>query len=82
MTVTWRDDVVYLEHQCRVEDAEPLFGLLQGKPGAAVDLTKAQHLHTAVIQVLLAFRPPIAGHAEETFIRCHIEPLLALKYQG
>jgi hypothetical protein len=81
MSVILRDDIVHLEHPCRVEDAEPLFGLLQGNPERAVDLAKAGHLHTAIVQVLLLFRPKISGSAEEVFTRRYIEPLLMPKYQ-
>jgi hypothetical protein len=77
MTVALRGNMIFLEDQCRVEDAEPLLGFLQAHPGAAVDLTKAGHLHAAVFQILLAFRPPIAGPPADAFVLRHLNPLLA-----
>jgi len=46
---------VILEGACAVEDAEPLLQLLLlGAPERTVDWTMCSHLHTAVVQVLLA----------------------------
>ncbi len=76
MSVALRSNVIFLEGQCRVEDAEPLLDFLQANPGMAVDLTKAGHLHAAVFQILLAFRPPVAGPAADPFVLRHLSPLL------
>ena len=40
-----------------VADAEPLLVALQGDPARHIDLGQAVHLHSAVIQILLALRP-------------------------
>jgi hypothetical protein len=61
MSVVLLGDVIYLEDQCRVEDAEPLLRFLREGPTRQVDLAGAGHLHAAVFQILLAFRPPISG---------------------
>jgi hypothetical protein len=52
---------VVLEGRCPVEDAEPLLQLLQSTPGVPCDWTGCNHLHTAVVQVVLASRPPLVG---------------------
>jgi hypothetical protein len=58
MTVRDDGDVIRLEGACRVEEAEALTALLQAglRP---VDLALCREAHSAVLQVLLAFRPPI-----------------------
>ncbi len=68
--------VIRLEGQCRVEDAEPLLGWLQADRSRVVDLTDTEHLHTAVLQILMALKPSIHGTAKDPFIRDWITPTL------
>ena len=79
MSVRLDGDVIILEGSCRVEDAEPLLGWLQADRGRMVDLAGAEHLHAAVLQVLMALRPTIRGTAEDTFLRDWITPALVGK---
>jgi len=76
MSVRLDGNIVFLEGACRVEDAEPLLGLLQAGRGRAVNLTDAEHLHAAVLQVLMALRPTIQGTAGDVFLRDWIAPAL------
>jgi len=69
MTVRLVDEVIHLEGTCLVEEAEALLALVQAGPDRPVDLASCRHLHGAVLQVLLAFRPRIQGHSEDPFIR-------------
>ena len=48
------DGGIILDGACPVEDAEPLLQMLQANPSAPLDWTRCSHLHTAVLQVLLA----------------------------
>ena len=48
------DGTILLEGHCPVEDAEPLLQLLQATPKVPVDWRQCIHLHTAVLQVILA----------------------------
>ena len=60
MTVRREDACVYLEGQCRVEDAEPLSAHLQS--GARrVDVSGCDLMHASVFQALIAFKPEIQG---------------------
>jgi hypothetical protein len=65
-----RDDsgTVVLEGKCPVEDAELLLQLLQSTPGAPCDLTRCDHLHTAVVQVILAARPALIGPCGDAWV--------------
>jgi hypothetical protein len=59
-----------------VEDAEPLLaGLLEDRT-RSVDLRETGHLHTAVIQVLLAVRPELIGPSPDAFNQKWLMPLL------
>jgi hypothetical protein len=65
-----------LEGECPVEDAEALLQQLQAKPTATVDWTHCSHLHTAVLQVVLASdRIPI-GPCGDPFVSQWLLPKL------
>lgn len=53
--------VIVLEGACPSEDAEILLQHLTSTPSARVDIGICESAHTAVIQVLLAFRPRLIG---------------------
>ncbi|WP_201833884.1 hypothetical protein [Microvirga zambiensis] len=76
MSVRLDGNVIILEGACRVEDAEPLLGWLQADRDRMVDLSNAEHLHAAVLQVLMALRPAVSGPAKDPFFRDWISPAL------
>jgi hypothetical protein len=61
---------------CPVEDAEPLLQLLQATPGAPCDWTRCSHLHTAVVQVIMAARPAMVGPCGDAWIAQWVSPQL------
>jgi hypothetical protein len=76
MSVRREDDVVFLEGACGVEEAELLLGFLQAGPMPTVDLSGAEHIHTAVLQILLATAPPLRGQSQDAFVREWLMPIL------
>ena len=82
MSVALNGSIVRLTGDCRVEDAEPLLAMLQVPGVRSVDLSEARHLHTAVVQILLAIRPEIRGGSPESFVRTWIQPLLTQVQPG
>lgn len=70
MSVCRHDDngTILLEGVCSVEDAESLLQLLQATPRAPVDWTRSNHLHTAVLQVILATRPTLVGRCGDPWV--------------
>lgn len=76
MSVSLESDIIRLEGACRVEDAEPLLMLLRENPCRTVDMSGAGLLHAAVVQVLLALRPAIAGTVSDPFVAMWLMPLL------
>jgi hypothetical protein len=76
MTVTLKDEIICLEGWCGAEEAERLLILLQAAPGRGVDLARADQLHTALVQIIIAFRPPLTGKCGDPFLRDWVLPSL------
>ncbi|MBA1157438.1 hypothetical protein H0S73_15025 [Microvirga sp. Marseille-Q2068] len=76
MSARLNGEVILLEGQCRVEDAEPLLAWLQANRNRIVDLTNAEHLHGAVFQILMALKPAIRGEGKDAFLRDWLTPVL------
>ena len=69
MSVRRQDDgSVVLDGNCPVEEAEALLQMLQATPAAPLDWTQCSHLHTAVLQVVLAARPALIGPCGDRWI--------------
>ncbi|HLN24415.1 MAG TPA: hypothetical protein VK558_10560 [Patescibacteria group bacterium] len=68
---------VVFEEGCAVEEALPLLEFLQVHPAARVNLRACTHMHTAILQVLMAVRPKVATLPGEDFLRHWLTPLLA-----
>ena len=71
------DGTIELSGHCGVEDAEALQRQLLDAPGATIAWNGCEHLHSAVIQVLLLSKPNIRGSPASAFLRTHIAPLVA-----
>jgi hypothetical protein len=76
MTVAVQQDCVVLTGNCGTDDVEPLLAALTDGGHTTVDLTDTEHLHTAVLQVLLAFRPNAVGSPGDTFVRSWLKQVL------
>ncbi|NQE64282.1 hypothetical protein [Caulobacter sp. RHG1] len=77
MNIIRDGDVIALQGHCRVEDAEPLAALLHESPGATLDVSACESLHSAVVQAILAFGVPIVGQPAEPFLASLLIPALA-----
>lgn len=74
MTVRRTDTgTLVLEGVCPVEDAEVLLQLLQAGP-TALDWTKCRHIHTAVLQVVLASGIIPQGPCGDAFVSQWLAP--------
>ena len=76
MSIAVAAHIVRIVGNAPVEDAEPLLTALLDDPSRPVDLADAGHLHSAVIQLLLALRPVVTGTAAHPFFETWIAPLL------
>jgi hypothetical protein len=59
MTIRYLKKYAALEGNVAVDDAEALAQWLQNQAAPAVHLGKCEHVHGAVLQVLLAWRPRV-----------------------
>ena len=82
MSVRAEGAVIRIEGEARVEDAETLLALLRAASGRSVDLANAGPLHAAVVQVLLALRPPLSAPPLDPFTARWLLPLLAPRAPG
>ena len=77
MTVRSEGDLIILEGDCFIADAEALARLLR-EPGRVVDVGGARRLHTAIIQAMLVFRPAVIGQtgnpAIDALLAGHFRP--------
>jgi len=78
MTVQVNDKgAIELSGRCGADDAEALLRHLLAMPGATVVWSESEHLHSAVIQVLLAAAPRMSGPPKNAFLATHIAPIIA-----
>jgi hypothetical protein len=68
MSVILRDGAIHLAGACRLEDAEPFAALLIADRNRAVVMADCTQLHTAVLQVLLTFKPTILVPPQDSLV--------------
>lgn len=74
MTVRVDGQVIFLEDDCHVDQAELLLLRLQEDPARSVDLSRCRHLHSALAQVLLSHGVRVSGEPPDTFLRQFVAP--------
>ncbi len=74
MPVTLKKTVAVFDGVCAVEEAETLLAWLQENPKGRVNLKRCTHIHTAVLQVLLAFRPRVSPFPEDQDLAAWLAP--------
>jgi hypothetical protein len=62
------NETIMLEGNCTAEEAEPLLQMLQDGPRPMLDWTTCSHLHTAVLQVVLAAEPALIGPCGDPWV--------------
>jgi hypothetical protein len=75
MTIKFDNKIICLEGNCGAEDVEALLAAL-ADGHRSVDMSEVDHLHAAVLQVLLAFGPRLLGSPRDTFVRTWLIPIL------
>ena len=76
MPIQYQEDCVVLQGTCGIRELEDLQAFFQLHENPVVSFEGCQHLHTALLQLLLTYRPQIRGNAESAFIARWIVPLL------
>lgn len=69
MPIEYSAAQAWLRGCCTVEEAEGFLNWLLQHPQGAVDLSRAEHIHTAVLQVLLGAKPAISEPPADPFLR-------------
>ena len=65
MPIQFQKNVALLSDFCTVEEAEILLQWLQKHPKAKINLSACRHLHSSVLQVLMAAHLPISAWPED-----------------
>jgi hypothetical protein len=76
MPIRYEGETIHMEGFCAIDEAEELLRFLELHRGAQVVLTECQHLHTALLQLLLSYRVCLAGEAYNPFVSKWIVPML------
>lgn len=79
MSIKFKQTVAVFDHDACIEEAEMLLRWLLEKPNRKVNLKSLHYAHTAVIQVLLATRPPVSDWPSDgplsQLLRQHMQQL-------
>jgi len=76
------DNVVTLDGHCSVEEAQPLFEALLGVDDPSFDLGRAETLHTAIVQLILASTGRVTrAPADRWLAGCFRDPIQPLHSQ-
>ena len=71
-------DIALFEAVSAAEDATELADWLENQAQAKVDLHACTHLHAAVFQTLLAYRPSVIAASVDPFLSQWIMPYLTV----
>ena len=82
MSIVVDSDRIVVAGIARVEDAEPLANALLASRHRTVDLSDCIDLHGAVLQVLLAFSPKVAGCVGNPSLETWLAPIVSPKFQA
>jgi hypothetical protein len=82
MAIRYAGNTAMLDGQCAVEDAGELAEWLIADATRAVDLAACEGVHTAVLQCLMALRPPLAAAPADPTLARWLGPLLPPQSEG
>jgi len=77
MPTQYDGDTIVMKGVCAIEDVDELMKYLQEHPHARVDLTGCEHMHTALLQLLMHHRVSVLGNSYSPFIWKWVTPMLA-----
>lgn len=76
MPLHFADERIYLSGVVSIEEAEMLCQVLAEHRDAVIDLSDCEHMHTAILQVLLAARPERIVPPGDRFLERFVLPAL------
>ena len=77
MPIRYTEDAVVLEGVCSIEEVEGLTAYLERTPNATALLHSCEHMHTAILQVLIAYRVALRGEVFSPFLWKWVAPMLS-----
>jgi hypothetical protein len=77
MPLEFREDTVCLTQTCGAEDALALADWLSQTVLPKADLGECTHLHAALLQTLLAYKPAVSVEPVDSFLARWILPVLS-----
>ncbi|NBN92936.1 MAG: hypothetical protein EBS54_02245 [Betaproteobacteria bacterium] len=76
MPIEFGEDTAVFSGVCSVDEAEGLLSWMMQNPEGSADLQACEHLHAAVLQVLMACRPRLSAVPPPGFL---LETLAAVQ---
>ncbi|MBF0613099.1 MAG: hypothetical protein HQL55_18420 [Magnetococcales bacterium] len=68
MAIDYQDNQAIMSDVCTVEEADGFLAWLRDHPQAEVDMAACTHIHTAILQVVMALSPKIVAFPEQVFL--------------
>ncbi len=65
MAITYDKKLAVFQEAISIEEADGLMEWLIKTPKSKIDLTQCQHLHAAILQVLMAAKPVISAWPQD-----------------
>ena len=79
MPISYKKTVAVLEGVCTVEEAETLWEWLRNNPGGKINLKACEHIHTSILQVLMASGAKISALPADPWLTGLVECVLPEK---
>ena len=76
MPITYKENVAMLQGHCEIEEAETLLTWLFEHPQGEIDLKQVEHIHAAILQVLMALKPVISAWPDDDKVEFWLVPAL------
>ncbi len=78
MAIEYEENVAYLKGVCEIEEGEEFLEWIKSKDSPKIDLSEVEHMHTAIVQIILFFKPEIINLDKESFFGRYVfkEPLI------
>ncbi|MGN7611812.1 hypothetical protein ACQZV8_06975 [Magnetococcales bacterium HHB-1] len=68
MPMSFTETEALLIDVCTIDEAEQLFEWLLKHPDGALNLGQCEHIHTAILQILMALRPRVVMAPKNAFL--------------
>jgi len=68
MAIVYENDTAYLNDVCTIEEGEQFFEWIKNTEDPKVDFKNTEHIHTAIFQTILFFKPTLLNLDKESFL--------------